>query len=288
MNKSSPKSILITGSSSGIGLCAAQTLHQRGYQVFAGVRKEEDHRRLLEQGIQAIFLDLNDSKSIQTAVNSLLVKTDGHLDALFNNAGFAQPGAVEDLNRDSLRGQFETNVFGLQELTNLIIPIMRRQGHGRIINVSSVLGFIPMAYRGAYCASKYALEALSETLNMELRGTTDNLFVSLIEPGPISSQFRGAARSAYEQNIRSHQSPHQRQYAKILADFEKMKDEVPFVRPPEAVVKKLLHALESKKPRVRYYVTVPSYLFAGLKRLLPSSWLEAVLWQISKREMKID
>lgn len=281
-----PKSILITGSSSGIGLCAVQTLHQRGYQVFAGVRKEEDQQRFLSQGIQSVLLDLNDSKSMQTAINAVMVKTDGHLDALFNNAGFGQPGAVEDLTRDSLRGQFETNVFGLQELTNLIIPIMRRQGHGRIINVSSVLGLIPMAYRGAYCASKYALEALSETLNMELRGTAENLFVSLIEPGPISSQFRDAARSAY-QKIHRHDSPHQRQYAKILADFEEMKNHVPFIQPPEAVVKKLLHALESKKPKVRYYVTVPTYLFAILKRVLPSRMLEWLLWEISKKEMKI-
>lgn len=282
------KSILITGSSSGIGQCAAETLHQRGYKVFAGVRKPEDQSRLLEQGIQGILLDLNDSKSIQTAVNTVLAKTDGHLDALFNNAGFGQPGAVEDLSRDSLRNQFETNVFGLQELTNLIVPIMRRQGHGRIINVSSVLGFIPMAYRGAYCASKYSLEALSETLNMELRGTSKDIYVSLIEPGPISSQFRGAARTAYQDNIHRQDSPHQRQYARILADFEKMKDKVPFIQPPDAVVKKLIHALESRKPKVRYYVTLPTYFFAILKRLLPSHLMEKILWQVSRQEMKLD
>lgn len=282
------KSILITGCSTGIGLCAAQTLHQRGYQVFAGVRKEEDYQRLVQQGIQPVFLNLTDSKSIHTALNTVLAKTGGHLHALFNNAGYGQPGAVEDINRDSLRAQFETNVFGLQELTNLVIPIMRLQGHGRIINVSSILGFIPMAYRGAYCASKYALEALSETLNMELRGTAKNIFVSLIEPGAISSQFRGSARSAYEQNIPHQSSAHKSQYQKILANFEKMQDKVPFIQPPEAVVKKLIHALESSSPRVRYQVTVPTHVFAVLKRLLPSRLLELVLWQISKQEMKID
>lgn len=282
------KTILITGCSSGIGLCAAETLQQRGYQVFAGVRKQEDLERLEKQGLFPVLLDLNDSQSIHQAVNLVLAKTNGRLDALFNNAGFAVPGAVEDLTRDALRSQFETNVFGLQELSNLIIPIMRCQGSGRIVNVSSILGFIPMAYRGAYCASKYALEALSETLNIELTATAPNIFVSLIEPGPISSRFRSSARIAYEQHIGQKESPHQQHYENLLSDFEKKKDNVPFVLPPEAVVKRLIHALESKKPKVRYYVTVPTYLLGGLKRVLPSYVFERLLWQISKKEMRVN
>lgn len=282
--------VLITGCSSGIGLCTAETLQQRGYRVFAGVRKPQDMTRLEQLGCTPVLLDLADSQSLHSALNSVLAKTDGVLDALINNAAFAQPGAVEDLTREALRTQFETNVFGTQELTNLVVPVMRRQKHGRIVMISSVLGFIPMAYRGAYCASKYALEALSEVLNMELRGTAQNIFVALIEPGPIDSSFRTTARDAHVQHAKTtSNSPHHQQYQALMRAFDTSHGaKNSFTLPPSAVVRKILHALESPRPRVRYCVNSSTYALALLKRLLPSTWMEWVLWQISKREMKVE
>ncbi|MDH5409199.1 MAG: SDR family NAD(P)-dependent oxidoreductase, partial [Gammaproteobacteria bacterium] len=162
-----PRSILITGCSSGIGLCVAQGLHDRGHQVIASARKMEDVKKLRALGLTSLQLDLDDSISIRNAVVQTLEMTEGKLDALFNNGAYGQPGAVEDLSRDVLRAQFETNLFGWQELTNRVIPIMRQQGHGRIIQNSSVLGLVSMAYRGAYNASKYALEGISDTMRLE-------------------------------------------------------------------------------------------------------------------------
>lgn len=270
-----PQSILITGCSTGIGLCAAQILHHRGYRVFAAVRKIEDKSRLEQQGIQSLLLDLNDSTSIRTAHDYVMTQTNGALDALINNAGFGVMGAVEDLTRESLRTQFETNVFGLQELTNHVIPIMRRQGHGRIINVSSVLGLMTKKYSGAYCASKYALEALSDAMRLELRGS--NIFVSLVEPGPITSHFRNTAKIVHNQHIQPEASAHRETYANLLTQQAQEKEKSRFTLPPEAVVKKFIHALESPRPKIRYYVTVPSYAGAILKRLLPSRWFDALI-----------
>jgi len=204
------KSILITGCSSGIGLCVAEGLFKRGYRVFATARKQEDVKILLNKGMESFQLDLDDSISIKRAVDTVLNKTEGKLFALFNNGGFGQPGAVEDLRRDVLREQFETNVFGYLELTNLILPTMRRQGYGRIIQNSSILGFISLPFRGAYNASKHALEGLSDTLRMELRGT--NIYVSIIEPGPIEAKFRQNAYAKYKENIDAKSSHFHKKY----------------------------------------------------------------------------
>ena len=182
------KSVLITGCSTGIGRSAAEILKQRGYRVFATARKHEDVAQLIEEGFESVQLDLANSASIHAAVKTILHKTDGKLYALFNNGAYGQAGAVEDLTRDMLREQFETNLFGTHELTNLLIPVMRRQGEGRIIQNSSVLGFVSLKYRGAYNASKYALEGLTDTLRMELKGS--GIYISLIEPGPIETSFR--------------------------------------------------------------------------------------------------
>jgi NAD(P)-dependent dehydrogenase (short-subunit alcohol dehydrogenase family) len=276
------KSVLITGCSSGIGLCAAETLHQRGYQVFAGVRKPADQQRLIQQGIRSVLLDVADSQSIQRAVDEALAQTQGRLDALVNNAGFGQPGAVEDLSRDTLRAQFEANVFGLQELINHVLPVMRRQDSGRIVNMSSLLGLISMPYRGAYCASKYAVEALTDALRLEAHGS--GIRVSLIEPGPIESQFRRAARQHYQQHIAVEQSPHGEKYARMLDNIEQLKTESRLTLPPAAVVKKLLHALESPRPKIRYYVTLPAYVLATLKRFLPSALFDRVILKIHRME----
>jgi NAD(P)-dependent dehydrogenase (short-subunit alcohol dehydrogenase family) len=269
------KSVLITGCSSGIGQVVAEGLKARGYRVFASARKPADVERLAAAGFESLQLDLADSSSIRAAVEDILGRTRGTLDALFNNGAYGQPGAVEDLSREVLREQFETNLFGWHELTNLVLPVMRRQGHGRIIQNSSVLGFVALRYRGAYNASKYALEGLTDTLRLELAGS--GIHVSLIEPGPIASRFRENAFKAYQRNINPAGSPHQDMYRRMEERLTKQGPAVPFTLPPEAVLRKVIHALESRHPRARYYVTFPTYLFGFLKRVLSDRMLDKVL-----------
>ncbi len=269
------KTILITGCSTGIGYCVAHGLKVLDWRVFATARQPADVQRLQAEGLESLPLDLRDSESIRTAVAAILAQTDGQLEALFNNGAYGQAGAVEDLSREALREQFETNVFGMQELTNQIVPIMRRQGGGRILYTSSVLGLVAFPYRGAYVASKFALEGLADTLRLELAGT--GIHVCLIEPGPILSKFRDNAHVAYRRYIQAETSLHREQYAAIEARLLKKGPAAPFTLPPEAVLKRVIHALESRRPRARYYVTVPTYLFATLRRLLPTRALDAVL-----------
>jgi len=269
------KTILITGCSTGIGYATAVELKKRGHNVITTARKQEDVSRLTQEGFTALQLDLADSESVQQAVKHAIDLTNGKIDALFNNGAFGQPGAVEDLTRDVLRYQFETNLFGTHELTNLIIPLMRKQGHGRIIYNSSVLGLVAMSYRGAYNASKFALEGLADTLRLELYGT--NIHISLIEPGPILSNFRKNAFELYKKNINSTHSFHKATYKAMEARLQKEGAAVAFTLPATAVVEKVIHALEAKRPKLRYYVTFPTYLFAFIKRILPMSWLDALL-----------
>ncbi|MDV6346130.1 SDR family oxidoreductase [Nitrosomonas sp. Is35] len=269
------KTILITGCSSGIGYCVAKGLQERGYRVFATARRHASVEKLLAEGLESFRLDLNDSNSIHFAFEETMRRTGGELYALFNNGAYGLPGAVEDLNRDALRAQFETNVFGWQELTNLAIPVMRRQGYGRIIQNSSVLGFVALPFRGAYNASKYAIEGLSDTLRLELKGS--NVFVSLIEPGPIASQFRMNAVQALQKYIDIENSFHREKYQGVLSRLNKPGPAVPFTLPPEAVLKRVIHALEAGKPQARYYVTVPTYLFCILKRILSTRALDFLL-----------
>ena len=274
-----PRTILITGCSSGIGLSAAHTLRAQGWRVFASARQAGDVERLAAQGFEALRLDLDDSESIRAAAESMLTATDGRLDALFNNGAWGLPGAVEDLSRDALRAQFETNLFGWVELTNRLIPVMRKQGHGRIVQCSSVLGFAAFPYRGAYTASKFALEGLSDTLRMELRGT--GIHISLIEPGPIQTRFRANAHQAFLRWITPEGSAHEAQYRNQLARLQKEGPAAPFTLPPEAVVAKLVHALNSPRPKLRYRVTVPTVAFAWLKRILPNRWMDRLLIRAS-------
>jgi len=269
------KSILITGCSSGIGLCVAQALHERGYRVFATARKKEDVITLKNLGLESLYLDLTDPLSIQNTVKEILHRTNGTLDALFNNGAYAQPGAVEDLTTDALRQQFETNVFGWHELTKRVLPIMLQQGHGRIIQNSSVLGFISLKFRGAYSASKFAIEGLSDTLRQELTGT--NIYVSLVEPGPIESQFRKNSFEMYKKNINKDNSRFKSEYIATEKRLTTVGPAVPFTLPAEAVLKKVIHALESKKPKPRYYVTFPTYLFGYLKRFVSTSFMDKLL-----------
>jgi NAD(P)-dependent dehydrogenase (short-subunit alcohol dehydrogenase family) len=272
------KTILITGCSSGIGYDAAITLKNRGYNVIATARKPEDVARLSEQGFTSLQLDLADSQSIQQAVTQMLELTDGRCDALFNNGAFGQAGAVEDLSRDVLRYQFETNLFGTHELTNLLLPVMRRQGQGRIIYNSSVLGLVAMRYRGAYNASKFALEGLADTLRLELHGT--NIHISLIEPGPILTNFRQNSLALYKKNIDAEHSVHKESYTAMEERLEKEGAAATFTLPASAVTVKVIHALEAKRPKIRYYVTFPTYLFATLKRILPVCWLDNLLRKV--------
>ncbi len=274
MHKTS-KSILITGCSTGIGYCVAHGLRDRGYRVFATARRNEDVEKLENEGFEAVQLDLDDSESIQNAVADILNRTGGTLDALFNNGAYGLPGAVEDLSRDALRAQFETNVFGWIELTNLIIPVMRQQGHGRIIKNSSVLGFAAMPYRGAYNASKFAIEGFTDTLRQELNAT--GIHISLVEPGPIISRFRANAHKAFTTFIDTEQSAHRQQYQSMIDRLNKEGPAAPFTLGPEAVLAKVIHALESPRPRIRYYVTVPTYLFGYLKRLLSFRMMDRIL-----------
>lgn len=269
------RSILITGCASGIGLCTARYLADRGHRVVASVRQAEDVARWPYADIPVVHLDVRDDESIHEGLTAALNHTGGRLDALFNNGAFGLPGAVEDLSRAALRDQFETNLFGWQVLTNAVIPIMRAQGFGRIIQNSSVLGLAALPYRGAYVASKFALEGLSDTLRLELHGS--GIAVCLIEPGPITSRFRANAQQAFLRWIRYEQSIHAAAYRKQLERMNKEGPAQPFTLPPEAVAEKVAHALESRRPKARYPVTVPTHLFAALRRVLSTRAMDWVL-----------
>lgn len=277
-------SILITGCSSGIGLCCAKGLAARGWRVFATARRPADVASLAAEGLEALPLDLADPASISSALDTVLARTGGTLDALFNNGAYGQPGAVEDLSREVLREQFETNLFGTHDLTVRVLKVMRQQGHGRIVTNSSLLGYVSLPFRGAYNASKHALEGLTDTLRLELRGS--GIQVSLIEPGPVTSRFRANAFSMYQKNIDKAHSPFRTIYEGMERRLLKKGPAQPFTLPPEAVLEKLLHALESKRPKVRYYVTFPAHLFAWLTRLLPHTALDWVMARISRGENK--
>ena len=280
MSKHAGKTVLITGCSSGIGYCVARGLQQRGYRVFATARRAESVDMLNTEGFESLQLDLDDSASIRRAVDEILQRTNGELYAVFNNGAFGLPAAVEDLGREAIRAQFETNFFGWLELTNLLLPVMRKQGYGRIIQNSSVLGFVAMPYRGAYNASKFAIEGLSDTLRLELNDT--DIHVSLVEPGPVLSHFRANALVAMQKYVDIESSVHRERYLSVLERLNKEGAAVPFTLPPEAVLKKVIRALEARKPKARYYVTFPTYLFGTLKRVLPTGTLDKILRQAGK------
>ncbi|MCC6863517.1 MAG: SDR family oxidoreductase [Rhodobacteraceae bacterium] len=271
------RSILITGCSSGIGYDAAHELKAKGWRVFATCRQEADCERLRGEGLESFTLDYADEKSIAAAVSETLKRTDGMLDALFNNGAFACPGAVEDLPRDALREIFETNLFGYHDLTRRIIPIMRAQGHGRIINCSSVLGLVGAKWRGAYVATKFAMEGLSDVMRIEMRKT--GIHIILIEPGPINTLIRQNAVSHFEKWIDWKNSAHRAQYEQLRKRlYEKLRPDL-FELPASAVTRVLVKALESPRPKARYYVTVPTYLMSFLRRILPIGLLD---WVVSK------
>ena len=279
-----PRAVLITGCSSGIGRVAADTLRERGYRTFATARRAADVERLAADGHETLQLDVTDARSIDAALDEILERTSGRLYGLFNNAGFGQPGAVEDLSVETLREQFETNVFGWHAMIRRVLPEMRAAGEGRIVQNSSVLGLVALRYRGAYVASKFAIEALTDTMRLELRGS--GIRISLIEPGPVTSRFRANAHEAFKRNIDVDSSPHRDVYRAVMDRLASDDEEAPFTLPESAVVSKLVHALESPRPKLRYYVTVPTYALGFLRRALPSRWLDAVLNRISDSELR--
>nr|WP_272212426.1 SDR family oxidoreductase [Marinicella sp. W31]MDC2878341.1 SDR family oxidoreductase [Marinicella sp. W31] len=271
--------IIVTGCSSGIGAFCARALKDEGWRVFATARREQDLAALAADGLEALYLDYTDEASITALVETVLQRTGGTLDALFNNGAYGQTGAVEDVSTDVLRAQFEANVFGWHELTRQIVPVMRAQGHGRIVQCSSILGLLPYRFRGPYSASKYALEALSLTLRMELEGS--GIFVSLIEPGPIASKFTANALKHIKASIDIEGSVHAEDYRKQLARLDGSGPPNRHKLEPDAVHAVLLKALTAKRPKPHYLVTTPAKQGAILKRLMPADWFYRLMGRMS-------
>ena len=270
------RSVLVTGYSSGIGRAAAEMLRSKGWKVFPTARKPDDLDALRQAGFDAVKLDVTSSESTRTAVERVLVKNNGKLGALVNNAGFGMPGAIQDLTRDAMRHQFEVNLFGLQELTNRLIPVFREQGYGRIVNISSVVGRLSLPFMGIYSASKFALEAVSDAQRVEL--SSDPIGVSLVEPGPIRTQFSTNCAGEGEEKLDTGTSKFGAAYKEY---FKKRRNggmsEDRFRLPPEAVGKKIVHALESPRPKIRYKVTIPAYLGDWAARFLPAGLIDRML-----------
>ncbi len=272
------KTILITGCSSGIGYDTAHYLHTNGYRVFASARKPEDVQRLKAEGLDTYLLDVTKPETITQTLEAVLEQTGGKLFAVFNNAGYGQPGAVEDIPTEVLKEQFETNLFGLHEMTRQVIPIMRAQGYGRIIQHSSVLGLISLRFRGAYNASKYAIEGLCDTLRLEL--DKEDIHVVTINTGPVHSDFRKNATKKYYEHIHARPTVFEDAYKKELLPYEGKKTKDPFTRNSDVVIANIVNALESKRPRPRYYNTSATFLLGGLKRLLPTAILDKILLRV--------
>lgn len=272
----SQRSILITGCSSGIGLHAARTLRDEGWRVFATCRKPEDVARLTNEGFESFVLDYTDSNSVDTAFDAVIAATGGTLDALYNNGAIALPGANEDIPRDGLSHVFDTNLFGPHQLTCRAIRVMRQQGHGRIVNCSSVLGLVAAPWRSAYIASKFALEGMTDTLRIEMRDTP--IHVILIEPGPIQTEFRRNSATYFERFIDWEASARADQYRNsLLKRLYDTKGRDRFELMPDATTKALMQALNAKAPRARYRVTVPTTAMNIARRLLPTRALDWVL-----------
>lgn len=270
------RSILITGCSSGIGYACAVGMRDRGWRVFASCRKIEDCARLQSEGFEAPRMDYADDATLRTGLAEVLAATGGTLDAVFNNGAHGLPGAVEDLPTDALRAIFEANFFGWHTLTTAVIPVMRAQGHGRIVQCSSVLGFVAMPMRAAYNSTKFALEGLTDTLRLEMRGT--GIHPILIEPGPVTSKIRENSIPHFERWIDWKNSPRRAQYeAQLNKRLYHASGPDKFELPPEAVLKKLIHAVEAPRPRARYYVTTPTYIAGTLRRVMPTRAIDWIM-----------
>lgn len=272
------QNILITGCSTGIGYQSALTLKHNSYKVYATARKEADVKILKELGFEAYLLDVTKKDDIKKVLQ-IILKNDNKLDAVFNNAGFGQPGAVEDVSVEVLKEQFETNLFGLHEVTLQCLEIFRKQGYGKIIQHSSILGIISMKFRGAYNASKYAIEGLTDTLRQELSNT--NIYATVINTGPVTSKFRYNAMLKFKKNIDIKNSVFHKIYEdELKVRLESDKDTTPFNLPATSVANIVLKIMKTKKPKGRYYVTTATYLLGFCKRILPTSLLDKLLNKI--------
>ncbi len=269
------RSALVTGCSSGIGLAAARALARRGWRVLATARREDDLARLEAEGLEPLALELADEASVAACAEAALERLGGAPDALVNNAACAIPGAVEDLSRAALRHQLEVNLLGWHDLTRRLLPAMLARGSGRIVQVSSVLGLVAMPWRGAYVASKFALEGLSDVLRQELAGT--GVDVVLVEPGPVLTRFRANALAQFRRWIEPAASRHRERYARLEEKLSQEGAVVPFTATAEACAARIVRALEARRPRARYYVTPPTYALAFLRRILPTAALDHVL-----------
>jgi len=271
------RSILITGCASGIGYHAAHALAERGWQVLATCRQDADAARLRAEGLDSFRLDYQDGDSIRSGFQMALDRTGGRLDALFNNGAFAMGGAIEDTPTDAWRAIFEANFFGWHDLTRLAIPVMRAQGAGRIVQCSSVLGLAAVRMRGPYISTKFALEGYTDTLRLELRDTP--IHVILLEPGPIRTELRRKAQPHYERWVEKHNTPWAAFYRQTLEPrlYAQNGKPDPFELDCAATTAKLIHALESDRPKPRYFVTTVTYIVSYLKRLLPTTWLDRIV-----------
>ncbi len=271
------KTLLITGCSSGIGYHCAHGMKARGWHVIASCRKQADVERMRAGGLDSVLIDYDDEDTIHTGFDETLALTDGRIDALFNNGAYGTPAMAEDLPTEALRANFESNFFGWHTLTRRALKIMREQGSGRIIQNSSILGFVTLPARAAYNASKFAIEGLSDTMRIELHGS--GIFISLIEPGPVTSMIRVNSIPHYEKWIKPNieNSVWADRYRDKLEPRLYNGGEDKFELGPESVLKRLVHACESPRPKPRYYVTTPTYAMGFLKRILPVRALDWVL-----------
>ncbi|MDE4146146.1 MAG: SDR family NAD(P)-dependent oxidoreductase [Pseudophaeobacter sp. bin_em_oilr2.035] len=270
------KTILITGCSSGIGLDAARGMRDRGWRVFASCRQQQDCDRMRDEGFDSPLIDYTRPDTITDGLKQVLTATGGGLDVLFNNGAHGLPGAVEDLPTEALRDIFESNFFGWHELTRQVLRVMRAQGHGRIVQNSSILGLVTFPWRGAYVATKYAIEGLTDTLRIELTDT--NIHVILIEPGPVTSKIRENSIPHFERYVDWRASPLRARYEEsLLKRLYESKGPDRFELPASAVTAKLIHACESPRPRPRYYVTTPTHIAGFLRRILPTRSIDRIL-----------
>jgi len=267
--------IVITGCSTGIGLETARYLKERFVTVYPTARDPKDVEMLQALGFdEAMLLDVRDAAQISQVIERVL-EQEGQIDVWFNNAGYGQVGAIEDIRTEVLREQFETNVFGLHECTRQIISVMRRQGYGKIIQHSSVLGIVSMFGRGAYNASKYAIEGLTDTLRLELKDTP--IYPVLLNTGPVTSCFRDTAVKMLQKNVAIEASLFKERYH---ASIEGTARKVPFSEEAETVAAVIHKIILAEKPAPRYYITKATYLLGYLKRCLSTSWLDRVLLKV--------
>ncbi|NQY61643.1 SDR family NAD(P)-dependent oxidoreductase [Cognatishimia sp.] len=273
------KTILITGCSSGIGADAARGMRDAGWRVFASCRKPEDCATLQAEGFESPLIDYEDEATITSGLSEVLAATGGTLDALFNNGAYAVPGAVEDLPSGALRAIYQANVIGWHELTRQVIPVMRAQGYGRIVNNSSVLGLVAARWRGAYVSSKFALEGLTDVMRLEMRDTPIHFI--LIEPGPVTSKIRVNSIPHFEKWINWESSARAEHYRRgLLKRLYEDRGKDAFELPASAVTAKLLRAVSAKNPKPRYYVTTPTYFMGFLRRILPTRMLDNIIRRV--------